>query len=739
MVRQTSILENLENVFEREKKKIEQAINGKRKFRVVNRTHPSIEFISDRAINIPPIEDTSCGDTSCGDTSCADTDTSNIKHENPTNPTPNTTSTKTKQTKISAFYKRMANVVKPIIQPFVNAYLTMTFAAIVFTFTQGGKTGYVFELLAKKLRTENRNLVIVLTQSNNKDCVAQTVQRAKRDPNIQKIINPASIYAHTPNTIVDGKSYMLVAFNHKKQRRMLVNFVTVHKHMFDTVSVVIDECDQGGSGSNKKNSSGGVFDRLKFLQSIEDAFTKRASIIFVTATIANMSKCIATILSTGAYSVEFPEGGIVHDILNNKIIEKHYVQPHADYVRASMYLQSNSLKILRYNKEDGISEDEYLLEEIKNSPQNLKKLSLIAITHLTNKHDILAKDLLNTCGYTAVAVLNSERCKDYTVYYKSTLDNRLKIWIIPTSKINALANKGRLLESDIESEYDLSMTNILQSALLMGTDYPPKPMFYLNDPIKTKRAKEEYNKVCALFKHLDRPCDYPTANTKVAMVTGHLASRGITFQNPMTGFTCTSFCVKGSENSDQRGAENTQRIGRACGELMKTYRRNGGAMPYMLCSEGVYIDTLANEETIELNSAISIGESSEHQHIALKDMVTEEMWQTALKNAKRRVRSLRQVRLDAKEKFMLKGYYDIEQTVLRSENRSYFTRDDIRVYSGNTFDGKTVAEIEEEGIQRGYIERFVENGWIFSTQERKGTRHRNAFTQKGKEYVQQML
>jgi len=633
----------------------------------------------------------------------------------------------TLQKKISSFFKPISNIVTPLI----HEILVMTFAAIVFAFTQSGKTGYVFKLLAEKLRPENRNLVIILTQSNTKECVAQTVQRAKHNEHILTLMDASNIYANIPDIerIIDGKSYMLVAFNHKDKRRMLVNFVARNKHIFDTVTVVIDECDQGGSGCNKGIPSGGVFDRLKFVQSIEDAFTKRPNVIFVTATIANMSKCIATIVSKDAQSAEFPEGGIVQSILRDPILEQHFVTPHPDYVRASMYLTSGSLGFLRYTKECGLSEYEYLLGEITNIPLEFKKLSLITTTHLTKEHDSLAKDLLTKCAYNVVVVMNSEHHKDYIVYYTSTLDDSLKAWTIHSNKINALANKKMFLEIEVESEHDLNMTHILQSALLMNTDYAPRPTFYLNDPEKKRRAQNEYKKVCALFEHLDRPCDYPSENTKVAMVAGHLASRGITFQNPMTGFVCTSFCVKGTNNSDQRGAENTQRIGRTCGELMKTYRQKGGVMPYMLCSEGVYMDTLANEETIETN----MGDSSEHQLIALKDMVTEEMWQKSIRNARRCVRELRPVCLDEQERFMFKEYLNIEMYVSRCHQRHYFTRDDIREYSGNIYNGKTVAQIEEQGHRRRYLEKFEKHGFIVSTKVQG--RFHNVFTQKGKEHV----
>ncbi len=155
----------------------------------------------------------------------------------------------------------------------------------------------------------------------------------------------------------------------------------------------------------------------------------------------------------------------------------------------------------------------------------------------------------------------------------------MKKWTIPFNELERLADAGRLakvkndkrrfVETGIESSLDLTLSYILQAASFMGTHH--------EDEIKANVAKKEWLRLYALNNAMTysmkntRPDDFPIESPRVAMIAGHLAVRGVTIQNPFIHIACTSFCFAGKRDVLQRGAQNSQKFGRACGMLSEIY------------------------------------------------------------------------------------------------------------------------------------------------------------------------
>lgn len=129
-------------------------------------------------------------------------------------------------------------------------------------------------------------------------------------------------------------------------------------------------------------------------------------------------------------------------------------------------------------------------------------------------------------------------------------------------------------------------------------------------------------------KSIRRPKDYPVT-PRVALIAGHMAGRGITIQNPLIDFTCTSFCFTDTKNLVQRGATNAQRFGRACGMLSDVFSRPG-RMPILIATEGILQDAIANEKALfEKASLIENG-----SFISLKDLISDSEWDSVMKATK---------------------------------------------------------------------------------------------------------
>jgi len=511
-------------------------------------------------------------------------------------------------------------------------------AILVDAFCQSGKTAKCFELLADKVaKNAGNTLVLIVTQANSTASVTQTIQRAKNSVEIQKIIAPEHIYRSNeiPDAVMDH-NVMIADFWNSRNMNVMLDFVKETGHCWSNVVVVVDEVEQAGLK--------GVKNRLSFIRKIEKAAEEAIiNVIFVTATVCNLSKCILSV----AHSNMLKFGtGVVHEIVNKCVVEHHYAEPHASYVGASWFKETPGVwkKIVFPARDVEMSKDDYVdfkrdrvLEKIKMLPGEAKELSLIVTSTKTADHKSLAEKLYRI-GYNVTVELNGKLNKNFRVNYVNS-SGGISTWTIPYAQIDARADRGDLetfrdgvsreiVNSGIMQKEDYSMSHVLQAALFMMTDAE-------KERIREHVSEEEFRKLVALANCIDnmdkksrRPVDYPK-RPKVALVAGHIAGRGITIQNPRIDFTCTSFCFTGTRDVVQRGATNTQRIGRAFGMLSDVFAREG-RKPVLIATEGIMKDALANEMAlVEKAEAIENGTL-----VSLKDLVTEDDWKRVMKEVK---------------------------------------------------------------------------------------------------------
>ena len=279
--------------------------------------------------------------------------------------------------------------------------------------------------------------------------------------------------------------------------------------------------------------------------------------------------------------------------------------------------------------------EEVVMEAVYTLPDAAKELTLMVTSTRTCDHRSLAERLYRS-GYNVTVEMNGTNAKNFRVCYVNKSAG-ISVWDIPFKQIDLKADKGDLesytdrerniVDTGIFGKEDYTMAHVLQSALFMMTDAEKR--IVANVSVEEFRKLEAIAGYIAMMdKKLRRPKDYPKV-PRVALIAGHLAGRGITFQNPGIDFTCTSFCFTDTRDMIQRGAVNTQRFGRACGQLMDVFAREG-RKPVLIATEGIMKDALANEEALR-EKAESIENGT---LISLKDLVTKADWDRVVKKTK---------------------------------------------------------------------------------------------------------
>jgi hypothetical protein len=250
----------------------------------------------------------------------------------------------------------------------------------------------------------------------------------------------------------------------------------------------------------------------------------------------------------------------------------------------------------------------------------------------------MVQPLMNV-GYNVVVEMNGKNEKNYSVSYLS--NGKIKKWKIPTKELHQLANDGSLSKLSLfEGKFDTgivraencSLPDILQASLFMGTEY--------QDRIRQNVSKETYMKLFKMnsvitddLKTNKRPEGYPERPC-VALVVGNLASRGITIQDPCIDFVCTSFVFTDLNDTLQRGAQSTQKFGRACGNLFCKYTDE--RTPVVIATRKIVEAALANYNAVNENSKnIKNG-----AYINLRYYITGQDWKGYRSEAKDTIRTL---------------------------------------------------------------------------------------------------
>jgi hypothetical protein len=504
-------------------------------------------------------------------------------------------------------------------------------AVLVDSFCQAGKTRKCFEVLNEKLRKEKTKkvLVIFITQANSVAGASQTLQRAALSKDVTEHIPVGNIFKSSaaPRDGVIGGNYMIVDYWNSRNMSNMLDFAKDNRTMFRSVYVIIDECEQGHLK--------GLKERLSFVQKIEKTMRLAVvKIIFITATVANLSKSVLQLKFSS---------GVVSEIINNPVVEHQFAEPHPSYVGASWFIDTPGVwKRLIFPKREAeqtkeqfnIANNVVLVEAIKALPDAAKELTLIVTSTRTCEHKSLAERLYRS-GYNVMVELNGTNFKNYRVHYVDK-SGGISLWEVPYKELDAKADQGRLaryrnenkkmVKSGIECKDDYTMSHVLQAALFMMTDAEARIQEHVSD--------DEFRKLEALGYAIDarRPEDYPVV-PRVALIAGHLAGRGITIQNPQVDFTCTSFCFTDTRDALQRGASNTQRFGRACGHLMDVFARSG-RKPILIATEGIMKDALANEAVLREKASAIVNGSL----ISLSDLVTKADWTRIMKETKDRMK-----------------------------------------------------------------------------------------------------
>jgi hypothetical protein len=511
-------------------------------------------------------------------------------------------------------------------------------AKIVDGATQNGKTAKVFEELGKGTVAGSDTICLFVTQANSVTAVHQIVGRARQDARIRAVYDVIMSVTEFKESEFDhefGSNVLVAGF--WNSRTIDIMFDALDSYGWRQVIVVVDECDSGGVH--------GVLSRLNFVRRVEKR-VRNIQVIFVTATVANLSGAVLSIGGDAKYA-----SGVVHDIVFEQCVQHFYVVNKDDYVGASWFVNKNPKllhmipKVLRRSDEDmadfNIRKRNVALKKLKKLEDAQKEFVLVVISNRKDEHRKIAKKMLETYGFNVTVMMNSERQKNYEVFYVGD-DGEVKTWMIPYTKIEALADKGEMKQYrrkknvGFEGKFDVTISYVLQAALFMDTE--------AEERIQENVAPDEFMKLKALNDVMTstasvglgnaRPWDWPDV-PRVGLIAGAIAGRGNTFQNQMIDLACTAFMFTGTADTKQRGALNAQRFGRACGLLGDIFV-NQGRRPVLFATEVVLRDALANEVVLrEKAEGLEDGEM-----IALKDLVSKDEWVKVLKKTQKRLENL---------------------------------------------------------------------------------------------------
>jgi hypothetical protein len=499
---------------------------------------------------------------------------------------------------------------------------------------QSGKTRRTFEIMSDKLSNTENTIILFITQANSVCSANQVLQRAKKQLPTS-VVKTEHIYkSNNLPSKQNRENIMIVDFWNSRNTTIILDFI--HVSAYSQVVVIFDEVDQGGYN--------GVKERLTFVWKVERRIPS-TKLIFITATVGNLSKSICQIAEDN--SAKFQNSAVIRDIIYNPVVEHQYVQPFDNYVGPSWFKETAGVwKPMKFDKKkSGQTKESYncykeevILHSLEDLPEDKKKLTLISVTSRIQNHESMVDDLF-AIGYNATVELNGRNLKNYRVQYVNH-SGHVKTWNIPYKEVDGKADSGglkmfrykrKMVDSFIEKKEDYTLPHMLQASLFMNTDY--------EDSIKGNIEETEYIKLKTLSNALDnmkshetRPIDYPDKPI-VALIAGNLASRGITFQDPMIGFVCTAFCFTDTNDKSQRAAINSQRFGRACGMLSNVYSSDTGSKPVLLATENILCGAISNELILREKAALI----ENGKLFSLKDMITQSEWKQVVDRATKQI------------------------------------------------------------------------------------------------------
>lgn len=284
--------------------------------------------------------------------------------------------------------------------------------------TQSRKSWKCFEVLQELLGENKTSLLIFISQSNNKTSAVQTLQRAKAELRHVNVIHAKDV----KNIGGDGNSLMIVDFWHLKNARIMADVASQGR--WDRKIVVIDEADYGGFL--------GVSSRMEFLERVLPNH-----VVFITATVANLSKCIYKYVLSRGDDVPF------HALVSGKpCVRHHYVEPSEEYIGPSWFVDNLGWRpLVMPSSSKGMmgtdmqaQREDAIIREVESINDENKRLCLMVTSTKCEDHHSMATRLLGGKGlFNVVVELNSECDRNYLVTFVSELDGQPKSWNIPFS------------------------------------------------------------------------------------------------------------------------------------------------------------------------------------------------------------------------------------------------------------------------------------------------------------------
>ena len=505
-------------------------------------------------------------------------------------------------------------------------------AAIVDAFTQSGKTFKTFQVLEQKLsKHAGKTLVLFITQASS---VASTKQVLARIRKYSGLVGNFDVCCRISEVCIEqiesvDKDVCLVDFFHKRNLDVSIEYLKKTAHMFSDVVVVIDECDAGGYT--------GTISRLEYIQNVENTVPdSQIHVIFITATVANL--CSSLLIASQNNSF----GGVIDQIIHDECVEHYFVKPHTSYVGPDWFKKTGAwneivfptrkalrdkLGVEKLSREDIVeAERAEITNTIKRIPVENKRVSLIAVSTRVDDHKHLATMLLDMGFNVSIELNGAQPMSNYNVHFKTT-SGEYKNWQIPMTRLITLANNGELStividriehETGIVDASDLTLGLVLCAAFFDENATNNKALNVIRQALSARIPKMKR-----------RPIDFPIV-PRVAMVAGHLASRGITFQDPTIGFTCTSFVfVHSIDKSSQRGATNSQKLGRACGLLGEIFAQPQNK-PLLFATSKIMADAISNQQVLD-EKAYDVEDGT---CIKLRQFITNDDWNRVLENVK---------------------------------------------------------------------------------------------------------
>lgn len=483
-------------------------------------------------------------------------------------------------------------------------------AALIDAPTQAGKTKKCLEFINNKLADyvdSYPTLTVFITQANSTYSVEQLQQRVSVLENVDNIYTSQN----TPNTIDNmNQNHMLIDYWNSRNTKRIIKFANNTKDVWKNVIVIIDEADQGNLD--------GVRNRISFLSELDDICKVDIKPVFITATVPNFSKQIYQISKENNNDIS--KNRILYTLIHSKHIEHFYASPGENYIGASWYERTDSVwrplvfprRLKKDEEQNKMTKEEerneIILKELNGLPDKNKRLTLFAVSNLIEYHNCIAPRILQS-GYNVAIKMNNSNGKNYIIIYNSTVTNTYKEWCLPYKELDIKLSRSPLSPA-ITCRYDYTMAHVLNSTLFANCD---------DDIYK-------YH----IFDY--KPDDFPKPeDVRACLITGNMASRGITFQNPSIGFVCTSYCLTDLKDSSTRGASSTQRFGRACGMLMDNYNT---VKPILIASENILKSAIANE--------LALRECSRHRYVCLKDMIPAMEWKSLCANVKQHIYNRKQ-------------------------------------------------------------------------------------------------